>query len=148
MNRITTCSHCATRLRISEQITGKTLICPRCLADVDNPQPGLQIRAANINTEVTRDVKGGCLALAVLIGLCVCGIVMVTRFAYLVWLGVIPLLVLSAIIRLAWKGTSGTALSTAQRAVSVLFIVLGTIVAIVIFFFFACAALWHPQWGR
>lgn len=115
------------------------MTCPHCLADVDNAWPGSQILAYDLNTDVKRDVKGGSIALAVLIGLCVCGIIMATRLAYLVYFGVIPVLVLSAIIRLAWRGTSGTAVSTTERAISVLFIVLGTIVAIVIFVFFACS---------
>jgi hypothetical protein len=106
---------------------------------VDNAHPGFQIRAADLNTDVKRDTKVGSIVLAVLIGLCVCGIVMATRFAYSVWLGVIPVLVLSAIILLAWKGTSGSTASTAGKVVSVLFIVLGTIVAFVIFVFVACA---------
>lgn len=149
MSPITTCPHCSTRLNVPEGIAYKTLICPHCLADVDNPQPGFQIRAADINTDVKNDLKGGCIALALLIGLCVCGIVMATRFAYLVWLGVIPVLVLSGIIYVAWKGTSGSSVSTAGRIISVLFIVLGTIVAIAIFGFFACAiAISNMKFGR
>ncbi|GEM_PF-6991651 len=149
MSRITTCPHCSMRVSVPEGITDKTLICPRCLADVDNPQPGFQIRAADINTDVKRDVNAGCIILAVLIGLCVCGIIMATRFAYLVWLGVIPVLVLSAIIHLAWRGTSSSAASTTGRVVSVLFIVLGTIAGIVVFVFAACAiAISNMQFGK
>jgi hypothetical protein len=149
VSQITTCPHCSKRLRVSEQITAKTLICPHCLVEVNNPQPGIHIRVADIDTDVKRDLKGGCIALALLIGLCVCGIVMATRFAYLVWLGVIPVLVLSGIILLAWKGTSGSTASTAGRVVSVLFIVLGTIAALVIFVFAACAiAIGNMQFGR
>jgi hypothetical protein len=149
MSRITTCPYCSTRLSLSERITDKTLICPHCLAEVDNAWPGSQIRADDINTNVKRDVSVGSIVLAVLIGLCVLGIVMATRFAYLVWLGVIPVLVLSGIILLAWKGTSGSTASTAGRVVSVLFIVLGTIAALVIFVFVACAiAIGNMQFGR
>jgi hypothetical protein len=149
MNQITTCPRCSSQLRVPEGITWKTINCPQCLAIVDNPHPGTPIQVADLNTDVKRDVKGGCIALAVLIGLCVCGILMATRVAYLVYFGVIPVLVLSAIIRLAWKGTSGTAVSTAGRVVSVLFIVLGTIVAIVIFVYVACAiAISNMQFGK
>lgn len=149
MNRITTCPHCSQRLSVSEQITDKTLICPHCLADVENTRPGFPIRAPDINTDVKGDVKGGCIALAILVGLCVCGIAMASRLAYLVYLGVIPVLVLSAIIYLAWKGTSGSTVSTAGRVISVLFIVLGSIVAFAIFVFFACAiAISNMKLGR
>ena len=68
MSRITTCPHCSTRLNVSEQNTDKTLICPHCLADVDNPWPGSQIRADDINTDVKRDMNVGCIVLPVLIG--------------------------------------------------------------------------------
>lgn len=150
MSHIVTCPRCSSQLRVSEQITDKTLICPRCLADMNNPWPTGQIRFADINTDVKREVNEGGIVLAVLIGLCVLGIVLMpTRFAYLAYFGVIPVLVLSAIIRLAWKRTSGTAVSTAQRVVSVLFIVCGTIVAIAIFVFFACAiAISNMQFGK
>lgn len=146
MSRITTCPRCSSQLRVPEEIAWKTTICPYCLADVDNPHPGSQIQADDLNTDVKRDVKGSSIALAVLIGLCVCGILMATRLAYLVYLCVIPLLVLSAIIRFAWKRTSDTGASTAGRVVSVLFIVLGTIVAIVIFVFVACSIALSVAW--
>ena len=74
ISRITTCPHCSTRFNVSEQITDKTLICPHCLADVDNAGPGSPIRAADINTDVKRHLSAGSIVLAVLIGLCVLGI--------------------------------------------------------------------------
>jgi hypothetical protein len=74
MSHITTCPHCSTPFGVSERITDKTLICPHCLADVDNARPGSQIRADDINTNVKRDLSVGSIVLAVLIGLCVFGI--------------------------------------------------------------------------
>lgn len=74
MSRITLCPHCSRRLQVSEQITNKTLICPHCLADVDNPRPGFQIPAADLHTDVKRDMSVVSTVLALLIGLCVLGI--------------------------------------------------------------------------
>lgn len=74
MSRFTYCPHCSTRLRVSEGITDETLICPHCLADVDNAWSGSQIRAADINTDVKRDMSRASTILAVVIGLCLLGI--------------------------------------------------------------------------
>ncbi len=146
MSHIVTCPYCATQIRVPDQNTHKTLFCPRCFADVDNLRPGSQIRIDDINADVKRDLNVGYPVLLVLMGLCVCGILMATRLAYLLYLGVIPLLVLCTIIRFAWKRTSGSAASTAGRVVSVLFIVLGTIVAIVLFVFVACSLALSVAW--
>lgn len=76
MSRITTCPQCAKRIQVPEGITWKTLICPHCLADVDNAWPRSQIRAADLNTDVKRGESMGSIILAVLMGHCVLGIVM------------------------------------------------------------------------
>lgn len=138
ISRITTCPHCSTRLSLSERITDKTLICPHCLAEVDNAWPGSQIRTRDINTDVKRDVNVGCIALALLIGLCFLGIIMAfgnKDFGGLFISGAALLvLVCMAIIRgrRLRENSGGT--------VGIVFLVLGTIVAIAIFGFLCCAA--------
>lgn len=155
MSRITTCPHCSTRLSVSDGITDKTLICPRCLADVDNARPGSQIRADDINTNVKRDVSVGSIVLAVLIGLCVLGIVVtilaprsggrhdfgpLIQLAY--FFAALDAFVGIAILRglLRW-GTSGVQSPSVARVVGIAFLWIGTFVAVIIFFFFTCIFL-------
>lgn len=136
MNKFTTCSNCFTRIRVSEQITDKTLICPHCLANVENSWPGSQIRATDINTDVKRDVSVASIVLPVLIGLCVLGAAMALFVvppgeakAELLMFSFAPLCILIpiTIIRRGISRTCGTVL-----------IALGTIMACLIFFFFTC----------
>lgn len=154
MSHITTCPNCSTRLRVSEQITDKTMICPHCLADVDNPQPGFQIRAADIDTDVKRDVSLVSIALHVLIGLCVLGIAMAffsprqgeQGLGRALWLAmlfvVLDILVGIAIIRVLVRwGVSGVRTPSAGRVLGITFLSLGTIVAVILFFFFTCMFL-------
>lgn len=157
MSRITTCPHCSTRLRVSEQITDKSLICPHCLANVDNPKSGFQIQAAGINTDVKRDVSKGSIVLLVLTGLCVLGIAIVLLslhtasnadtsiillFVLVSLFAALDVLVSIAIIRgfIRW-GISGVRTPSVGRALGIAFLSLGTIVAVVIFFFFTCWGL-------
>lgn len=147
MSRITTCPHCSTRLRVSEQITDKALICPHCLANLDNPQPGSQIRFDDINTDVKRDVSAGCIVLAVLIGLCVLGI----ATAYFQGNPGIPLLgfscaALALLVSIVIIHLRTPARSSVAGACSTAFLVLGAIVGIFIFFAFTCASMWKPNW--
>jgi hypothetical protein len=138
MSQITTCPHCSTRLHVSEGITDKTLICPHCLADVSNPWPGSQIRAADINTDVKRDVNVGCISLAVLMGLCFLGIIMAIGnkdFGGLFISGA-ALLVLGSIAIIRRRDRRDNSGGT----VGFVLLVLGTIVAIAIFGFFCCVA--------
>ncbi|MHB1425266.1 MAG: hypothetical protein ACYC3I_19020 [Gemmataceae bacterium] len=155
MSRITTCSHCSTRLSVAEGITDKTLICPRCLADVDNARPGSQIRAADINTDVKRDLSAGSIVLLVLIGLSVLGIAMAffipasnfesamgkISFLMLCFFA-LDVLVSIAIVRglIRW-GTSGIRAPSVGRVFGIMFLSLGTIVAVIIFFFFTCLVI-------
>lgn len=155
MSRITTCPHCSTRLSLSERITDKTLICPHCLADVDNPWPRSQIRAADINTYVKRDLSAVSIVLAVLMGLCVLGIVVtilaprsggrhdfgpLIQLAY--FFAALDAVVCIAILRglLRWA-TSGVQSPSLARVVGIAFLWIGTIVAVIIFFFFTCIFL-------
>ncbi len=154
MSRITACPRCAERLRVSEQITDKTLICPHCLADVDNPQPGFRIRAADINTEVKRDLSVGSIVLLVLIGLCVLGIAIAffsiragnrgkspSEGLWQLLIGsflALDFFVTIAIIRWA---ISGGGVPSAGRLFGTAFLVLVTAVAIFIFFFFTCLSI-------
>ena len=159
MSHITTCPNCSTRLRVSEQITDKTLICPRCLADVDNPQPGFQIRFADIDTDVKRGLSVGTIVLAALIGLSIIGVTMSHLYLYGRFgkpsdpqgLAVIlfmfsffslDVLVSIAIVRglIRW-GISGDRVPSVGRVLGIVFLSLGTVVAVVIFLFFTCLAL-------
>ncbi|MGH7174501.1 MAG: hypothetical protein ACRELG_29900 [Gemmataceae bacterium] len=140
ISRITTCPHCSTRLRLAERITDKSLICPHCLAEVDNAWPGSQIRADDIDTDVKRDVNVGSIVLAVLMGLCVLGISITSSFGPLIFLGAIAGLVIIAFIRSIFRaGASSAPASIVEKAIRILFLVFGTIVAIVIFVIYACA---------
>lgn len=154
MNRILTCPHCSTRLQVSEQISDKALICPHCLADVDNPQPGFQIRAADINTDVKRDTKVGSIILALLLGLWVLGMVITffapvkhTGEAEINWLsllmylsaGLAVLVGIAFVYGLTHSDSSGDGTPSAGSVLGILFLFLGTIVAIALFGFFACA---------
>jgi hypothetical protein len=157
MSRITTCPHCATRFHVEERITDKTLICPHCLGDMDNAGPGNQIRAADINTDVKRDLGVGGIILAVLIGLCALGIAIAfltpkmgdnksgdTSILLLAY-SCAALAVLGSIAIIRW-GISSIRGPLVVKVFGIAFMVLGTIVAIFIFFFFACASLWKPTW--
>lgn len=154
MNRITTCPRCAARFRVSEQITDKTLICPHCLADVDNAWPGSSIRAADINTDVKRDTKVGSIVLAALLGLWVLGMVITfiapvkhTGEAEISWLSLLMYLSagLAVVVGIAFvrgltqSGSSDDRTPSAGRVLGILFLFLGTIVALALFGFFACA---------
>ncbi len=162
MSQIATCPHCSKRLRVSDQITDKTLICPHCLADVDNPRPGMQIRAPDLDTDVKRDVSVGSIVLAVLIGLCVLGIALAFFvghhsqgkgegglgegiFSLLLLMncfGALDILVSIAIIRwLIRRRISGVREPSVGRVVGIAFLSLGTVAAVVVFFFFTCVGL-------
>jgi hypothetical protein len=142
MSRITTCPHCATRLSVPEGITDKTLICPHCLADVDNAGSGSQIRAADINTDVKRDLNVGCIVLAVLIGLCVIGIAMAIGNNSIPFLfyscAALAVLVSIAVIHMGYSGVRNPSVA---GACIITLLVLGVIVAIFFFFFITCASL-------
>jgi hypothetical protein len=143
-------------LRVSEQITDKTLICPHCLVNVDNPRPGAQIQAPDLDTDVRRDVSVGSIVLAVLIGLCVLGIAIAflsgrgmtgqsslsAAFAMAVLFACLDALVSIAILRgfIRWVA-SGVRTPSIGRSLGIAFLALGTIVAVVIFFFFTCWGL-------
>ena len=146
MSRITTCPHCSTRLSVSQQITDKTLICPRCLAEVDNVRSTSQIQAPQLNTDVKRDLRAASIVLAVLMGLCVLGIALAI-WGGMMGSGTMPsdtqagllyysffalfVLVCIAIARgLVRRGRIGV--------LGGILLVLGTIASVVIFFFFAC----------
>lgn len=150
MSSIVNCPHCSRHLRVSEQITDKTLLCPHCFAEVDNPRQVTQIQATSINTDVKRDMKGGSIELVVLIGICVVGIALAASLGPLLFIVVPAVLVIIAIIRsLNRKHASSASRSIAERLLFIVFIVLGTIVAIAIFVFFACAiAISNMKFGR
>lgn len=159
MNHVTTCPHCSKRLRVPEQITDKTLICPHCLASVDNPRPAAPIRAPEIDTDVKRDVSVGTIVLAVLIGLCLLGIVIAfsryragggrrptdpLSFALLMAFifSVLDVLVSIAIVRgLVRWGTSGNRGASVGKILGITLLSLGSVVAAVIFLFFTCVVL-------
>lgn len=142
MNRITTCPHCASRLNVSEQINDKTLICPRCLAEVANPQPGFQTPVPDINTDVERDLKMGNDVLAVLIVVCILGIAMaifvVNRGEAKAALIMFSSAALCILIPLAILRTGSV------RTCGIVFLLLGTFMAIFIFVVFTCLRVRFP----
>lgn len=153
MSRITTCPHCSTRLRVSEQITDKTLICPHCLQDMDHAWPGSQIRAADINTDVRRDLSKVSIVLAALVGICVVGIAIgffvidnaggPPNFALLMFsFAALDVVVSIAIVRclVRWGASGDRALSVAS-VFGILLLSLFAIVAVVVFFFFVCGVM-------
>lgn len=156
MSQITRCPQCSTRLRVSEQITDKTLICPHCFADMDNPRMGGQLRATNINTDVKRGLSVGSIVLAVLISLCVLGIIVGLLIptppeAYGIFVNALPLMfffagldVLVSIVLIRglihWS-ISGVRTPSVGRMLGIALLSLGSIAAIVIFFFFTCMGL-------
>jgi hypothetical protein len=110
---------------------------------VDNPLPGSQIRADDIHTDVKRDMRVGNIVLAVLIGLCVLGIVMAignTAIEFgarlsLIFISGAALLVLGCIAILRGRARQ----SKPSGACGTVFLVLGTIVAIAILGFITCS---------
>jgi len=143
MNQIVACPHCSKRLDVPECITEKTVICPHCLADVDNTQPGSQIRAADINTDVKRDLSVGSIVLAVLIGVCVLGIAIAfftpkeepldITLLMISFIG-LDFLVSIAIMRVLIRwGFSGVRVPSAARVFGIVLLSLGTTVAVIIF---------------
>ncbi len=154
MNPITTCPHCSARLNVSEQITDKTSICPHCHADMNSPGPGFQVQPADINTNVKGGLSVGSIVLAALIGLCILGITaayfstregesgIVRDLNLAILFAALDILIGIAIIRgLVRWGFWGTRTSSAGRELAFLFLAFGTIVAAIIFFFFACSFL-------
>lgn len=156
MSHIITCPNCSTQVRVPDRNTDKTFICPRCLADVDSTWPVGPIRATSINTDVKRDVSVGSIVLAVLIILCVLGVVLVLAIASPkssgygspreFWLmfpfAALDVLVSIAIIRgLLRRGIFDTRNSGFGTALGIMFLSLGTIGAVFIFFFFTCLVL-------
>jgi hypothetical protein len=123
---------------------------------VDNVWPGSQIRAANLDTDVKRDISVGSIVLPILIGLCVLGIALaflsslganggasiVLAFTLLFLFAVLEVLVSIAIIRgmVRW-GISGVRSPSAARMLGITFLSLGTVAAVVIFFFCTCWGL-------
>ncbi len=158
MSHIATCPHCSTRLRVADHIADRTLICPHCLAALDNPQPRTQVRATEIDTDVKRGLSAGSVVLALLIGLSIVGIVTtfsylnekpgipeeryVTGFLVLFCFFALEVLVSIAVVRglIRW-GTSGARVPSVGKVIGITFLSLGTAAAIVIFFFVTCFGL-------
>ncbi len=154
MNPITTCPHCSARLNVSEQITDKTSICPHCHADMNSPGSGFQVQPADINTNVKRGLSVGSIVLAALIGLCILGITAayfstregergIGRSFYLVIFFVaLDILVGIAIVRVLSRwGSSGVRPASEARVLGIALLTLGTVLAVIVFFFFTCAFL-------
>ncbi len=161
MNQITTCPHCSQCIRVSEQITDKRLICPRCLADVDNPEAGSEIQAADLDTDVKQGLSRGSIVLAVLIGLCVVGIVIaLLRFhdpfnaltLLLVSSTALAVLLIIAIIRwMVRRSRAGNGGSIVTGALGIAFIIVClvcvTLVAAFLFLYFTCQGIMDSLGG-
>jgi hypothetical protein len=171
MSYVVTCPYCSTQVRVPDRQAEKTFICPRCLADVNNPpaqgtiravevepgRPASQIQRAEINTDVRRDLSVGSIVLTVLIGLCVLGISIVLfmstdwgggyrsisiAFALMFPFAGLDVLVSIAIIRgFLRRGVFDSDNPGFGTALGIMFLSLGTIGAVCIFFFFTCLGL-------
>ena len=154
MSHITACPHCSTQIRVPDWNTHKTLLCPRCLADVDNVWPGSKIRADDIHTDVTRDLRVGNIVLALLIGLCVFGIAIGyfslrytgqkgSQFDFFEQLMIFSFIALDLVVTIAiirWA-ISGTGVPSVGRLFGTAFLVLCTALAVFMFFFLTCVSL-------
>lgn len=145
MSRITTCPRCCTRISVPEGITDKTLICLRCLAEVNNPWQGSQVRADDINTEVKRDVNVGCMVLAALIGFCVLGWVLAvsqgesgSTLAGFSCIALVALVGIASIYGLIRWRSSFVGSPFAQNMLGCAVLAVGTLVAIYIFVVISC----------
>ncbi|MGH7174500.1 MAG: hypothetical protein ACRELG_29895 [Gemmataceae bacterium] len=155
MSHIATCSHCSRRIQVPDWNIHKPLICPHCLAEVGNHQPGAQIQAPNINTDVKRDLNIGNIVLAVLIGFFVLGFLasipshnaksetlgVVGGYFCLFSLAAVAVVLIIGGIRLLRSGRSGARVPAIDQALGCVLLVLGTIASFVIFIFFACATM-------
>lgn len=152
MSRVFACRHCSTSLNVPERFTDRTFLCPHCLGEVNNPWPGSSVQAPELDTDVKRDLSVGSWVLAILIGICVLG-VLLTLFAprgsetyeieKAIWLmcafAVLDVLVSIALIRrIVRVGTAGVHSVSVGRVIGLVLLSLGTVVAVVAFFFATC----------
>jgi hypothetical protein len=154
MTILLTCPACYARLRFPEQTRERVLVCPRCGDWVDNPAPGLGPTAGDIHSDVRRDLRLGGIVLAVLIALCILGASLAfvrpggeyakLELAYVLGFifAALDILVTIACAIALWRwGLSGVGDPSARAILGILFLILATIVAVVIFFFATCVAL-------
>jgi hypothetical protein len=137
-------------------VTERSSICPHCLGAIDNPVAGMAEKDYGINTDVRRDLSVGSIILGILIGLCVLGTIvafaatpgrggydklgfaLILMFIFAALDVLVSIACIRAIIR--W-GTSGVGHLSAGRVIGLTFLSLGTVVAVVIFFFVTCFGL-------
>jgi hypothetical protein len=155
MSRIITCLKCHSRLRVADCVTEPTLLCPRCLARVDNPVAGVRLSLPSIDTDVRRDLGAGSIALGVLIGLCLLGVALSFVFSkrtvesalgFLLFMMLcftaLDVLVSIACVRALWRwGMSGIRTPSVGRILGLTVLSIGTVGAVVVFFFVTCFAL-------
>ncbi len=159
MSRIITCLKCHARLHVPDRVTEPTLLCPRCLGQVDNPVAGLKPSVLSLDTDVRRELNLGGIVLGVLIGLCVLGVglsLLLKRSAgngavggvllMMVCFLALDVLVSVACIMATWRlGMAGVRTPSAGRVLGLVLLSFGLVVAVVIFFFVTCFALLNAR---
>jgi hypothetical protein len=161
MSTNVTCPECQTRLSVSENVTARTLVCPHCLTDIENPRAGPASVAPNFLRDVRRDSNMTSWILLVLIGLCVAGIAMIYAHGQgafgnrpdSLWIlpamygfGILDVLVFLAAVRPLWRVLLGglenaSTVGITVRIIGAIVLTVGLILAIVIFFFAVCLGL-------
>jgi hypothetical protein len=149
-----TCPECNARIHIPPQVGART-ICPRCVAEIDNPDADPAAPPAGVAREVGRGLSATSIVLAVLIGLCIVGIIvtyMATSPGHMAGLEVLVMsmylfalldvLVSIAFVRSLWRwGLAGIRAPSAVRVLGLVGLSIATVAAVVVFFFVTCFAL-------
>jgi hypothetical protein len=153
------CPRCGRVLRVPAALTDEVVTCPSCLAMMPNPHG---VRRGGLEAEVRREWSVTSVVLAVLIGLCVVGII-------LSWIGaratpqreqylgqaillalcvaggfaILDLLVVIAIVRFAARKLtpSGSGAAAVGKALGLVLLLIGAIFGVLVLFFFACVAM-------
>jgi hypothetical protein len=158
MSRDITCPFCATRLVVGDEATGR-ISCPRCLAVIEWPggaadRPGRR----SADREVHGDAGTTHVVLLVLTGLCVVGILLayvsarsgsegLAIFGMLVIAGLFAVLEVLVFVQLGLRiwtrplGPSPDAAARFGKVLGVVALTIGLALAVVVFFFGACAVL-------
>jgi hypothetical protein len=159
MSADVTCPRCGRALRIPATLTDEVVTCPNCLAMLPNPHGG---NRGGLEAEVRREWSAASVGLAVLIGLCVAGIL-------LLWVGIrttpqgghyvgraivlalflaggfaiLDLLVIVALLRFLTRklAPSGGGIAAVGKLLGLILLLIGVMFGVVVLFFVACHAM-------
>jgi len=152
-----TCPTCQKRLRLSDQTAARTVICPNCLNEVENPAAGPDDRTPTMHRDIRWYARATSWILLVLIGLCGVGVALsIVQFSsakgseaglesllrIVGCIGLLCILVFLTANLLLWRFvTAGRAMDSARWILGLLALTLGTGFAAVVFLFTACMVL-------